>query len=231
MSDNTHSHYGHRQRKKEQFLKNGIDGLPEHEPLEFLLYYAVPRGDTNPIAHALIKRFGSLDGVLNAEYDDLITVDGVGNNAASLICYAKMFSQLYLKKQAQAELKKLFNADSLKEFCVSLFIGSKEEEIYCLYLSDDLKLIAHEKICTGKIGEVDIPVRRITRSVLKHNCSRLVITHNHPAGSCLPSRKDVDSTEKMRTMYAELDVELTDHIIVGRDGTASMRECGYMSNW
>jgi DNA repair protein RadC len=193
-----------------------------------LLYYAVPRGDTNPIAHELIKRFGSLEAVLNADYNELMSVNGVGSNAASLICFAKMFSQLYLKKQSHSELEKLFNADNLKKFCLSLYVGALEEEVYCLYLSDDLGLIAHEKICTGSLGNIEIPMRKITRSVLTHNCSRLVVTHNHPAGSCLPSRRDVDSTEKMRKVFAELEVELTDHIIVGKDGAVSMRECGYM---
>jgi DNA repair protein RadC len=226
-----HSHHGHRQRKREQFLKSGIEHLPEHEPLEFLLYYAIPRGDTNPIAHELIKRFGSLAGVLNADYNDLKSVSGVGDNAASLICFTKLISKLYLQKQAQSEVARLFNAETLKEFCTSLFIGALEEEIYCIYLSDDLKLISHEKVCTGRLGAVEIPLRKITRSVLEYNCSRLVMTHNHPAGSCLPSRKDVDSTVKIRDMYAKMEVELTDHIIVGRDGTASMRECGYLSEY
>jgi DNA repair protein RadC len=228
QNPHAHSHHGHRQRKKEQFLKSGIEHLPEHEPLEFLLYYAVPRGDTNPIAHALIKKFGSLEKVLNADYDELTKVEGVGANAASLICFTKMFSKLYLQKQAQSELKRLFNSDNLKEFCLSLFIDALDEEIYCLYLSDDLELIAHEKICTGSLGDIDIPIRKITRSILSHNCRRLVVTHNHPAGSCIPSRKDVDSTEELYDIYTRLEIELTDHIIVGRDGAMSMRECGYM---
>jgi DNA repair protein RadC len=226
-----HYHHGHRQRKKEQFLKHGIEHLPEHEPLEFLLYYAHSRKDTNPIAHMLIKRFGSLANVINADYSELVQVEGVGSNAASLICFVKMFSKLYLQKQAQSDLEGLFDSDSLKEFCRSLFIGVAEEEFHCLYLSDDLKLLAHERVCTGKLGEVDIPVRKITRSVLECNCSRLIITHNHPAGSCLPSRADVDSTLKIRAMYKNMEVELTDHIIVGRDGASSMKECGYFNEY
>jgi DNA repair protein RadC len=223
-----HHHHGHRRRKKEQFLKNGLDGLPEHEPLEFLLFYAVPRGDTNSIAHSLIKRFGSLTEVLNADYNELKTVDGVGDNAASLICFAKMFSKLYLQNQAQSDLIELYNSDNLKDFCRSLFVGCDEEEFHCIYLTDNLRLISHEKICSGRLGKVDIPVRKITRSILDNNCSRLVITHNHPAGSCLPSRADVDSTQKIRTLYAGMEVELIDHIIIGRDGVSSLRECGYM---
>ena len=226
-----HLHHGHRQRKKEQFLKSGIDHLPEHEPLEFLLYYAIPRGDTNFIAHSLIKRFGSLTGVLNADYNELMTVDGVGSNAASLICFTKMFSKLYIEKQGEEDLEKLFNSERLKEFCAALFVGVSEEEFHCLYLSDDLRLIGREKACSGRLGEVNIPVRKITRSILEKNCSRLVITHNHPAGSCIPSRADVDSTKNIRDIYKKMEVELVDHIVVGRDGVTSMREAGFLEFW
>ncbi|MCL1902967.1 MAG: DNA repair protein RadC [Oscillospiraceae bacterium] len=224
----THLHHGHRQRKREQYLKSGIEHLPEHEPLEFLLYYAIPRGDTNATAHLLIKEFGSLAGVMNADYNELMKVDGVGQNAAALICFTRMFSKLYVKKQAQEELETLFNSDRLKEFCSALFVGSVEEEFHCLYLTDDLKLIAHEKICDGKLGDVKIPLRKITRSIIEKNCSRLVITHNHPAGSCIPSRADVDSTISIRDIYIRMEVELIDHIVVGRDGITSMREAGFM---
>jgi DNA repair protein RadC len=221
-------HCGHRQRKKEQFIKHGIEHLPEHEPLEFLLYYAIPRCDTNVIAHELINRFGSLTGVINASYSDLVKVKGIGENAASLICFTKMFSRLYLQKQLQEELEKLFNSTKLKEFCVALFAGVESEEFHCLYLTDDLELISHEKICTGKLGEVVLPIRKITRSVLEKNCSRLIIAHNHPAGTCMPSRADIDSTRSICDIYNKMEVELVDHIIVGRDGAMSMRECDYI---
>jgi len=222
-----HLHHGHRQRKKEQFLKSGLVNLPEHEPLEFLLYYAIPRGDTNYIAHSLIKKFGSLAGVMNASCDELMTVPGIGSNAASLINFTKMFSQLYLQKQAQAQMEKGFNSTRLKEFCTALFIGTDEEEFHCLYLTDNLKLIDCEKICSGELGKVEIPVRKITRSILDKNCSRLIITHNHPAGSCLPSRSDIDSTVNMIDIYSKMEIELIDHVIVGRDGITSMKESGY----
>jgi len=125
-------------------------------------------------------------------------------------------------------LEKMFNSAQLKEFCKSLFIGADEEEIHCLYLTDDLRLITREKVCDGKLGKVALPIRKITRTVLDNNCSRLIITHNHPAGSCIPSRADIDSTKSIKDIYAKMDVELIDHIIVGRDGAMSMKENGYM---
>jgi DNA repair protein RadC len=139
-----HLHHGHRKRKKEQFLKSGIEHLPEHEALEFLLYYVIPRGDTNSTAHKLIKRFGSLVGVLNARYDDLLTVEGIGENSAGFIRFVQMFSKLYLQRQAQGLLEEQFDVQRLKEYCAALFSDSVEEEFCCLYFTDDMKLIDYE---------------------------------------------------------------------------------------
>jgi DNA repair protein RadC len=215
-------------RKREQFLKHGISHLPPHEALEILLYYAIPRGDTNKIAHTLIKRFGSFVNVLNADYDELLKVSGVGKNAASLICYMQMISRLYAEKQAHQEMESLNTSNNLKKYCFALFLGAKEEEVRCLYLSDDLKLINHELVSVGKIGVVGIPVRKITRSIFEKNCSKFVIAHNHPAGTCLPSRTDVDSTKEITDLFKRIDIELVDHIIVGRDGALSMRESNFL---
>jgi DNA repair protein RadC len=121
-----------------------------------------------------------------------------------------------------------YQSQQLIEYCKTLFTEATEEEFHCIYMTDDLKIIGCEKVCTGRLGTVDIPVRKITRSILTNNCSRLIIAHNHPAGTCTPSRADVDSTKSLRDIYIKLEVELVDHIIVGRDGAMSMRECGYM---
>jgi len=229
MADGTvNIHAGHRKRKKEQFLKAGLKSLPEHEILEILLYYAVPRGDTNEAAHLLINRFGSLTRVMDAKFDELTKVKGVGENAASLICFARMLTKVYSEKKTGEDLIELFNSDRLKNYCSSLFLDAVDEEIRCVYLTDDLKLISAEKICSGTVGKVELPVRKITRSVFMNNCGRIVIAHNHPAGTCLPSRADVEATKDLTQVLAKMEIELTDHIIIGRDGVASMRENGYI---
>jgi DNA repair protein RadC len=225
-----HYHHGRRERKRNQLLKSGfaLESLPEHEVLEILLYGVFRNGDTNIMAHKLIKHFdNSLAAVMNAEYNELLAVPGLGEATANFICFIRAYSRLYLEMQSQAELDERFNSARLKEYCAAFFLGALEEEFHCLYLTDDLKLISREKVCTGRIGEVEIPVRRIVSGILATNCSRLVIAHNHPSGSCIPSRADVDSTSKMRDTCAELEVELIDHIVVGRDGVTSMKECGF----
>jgi len=228
MVDCPNIHQGHRQRKKEQFLKAGVASLPEHEILEILLYYAVPRGDTNESAHALIGKFGSLANVMCADYEELKQVKGVGGNAASLICFTRMLAEVYLEKKTGERLIELFNSDRLKSYCSSLFVSSVEEEIRYLYLTDDLKLISSEKICSGTVGKVELPIRRIARAVFKNNCGRIVITHNHPAGTSIPSRADVEATKELRDTMVKMEIELVDHVVVGRDGVTSMRESGYI---
>ncbi|MDR0222142.1 MAG: hypothetical protein LBI38_01205 [Oscillospiraceae bacterium] len=225
-----HNHHGHRQRKKAQFLENGLKGLPEHEVLEFLLYYAIPYRDTNGTAHALIEKYGSLANVMNADYNELVKINGVGANAASLICFSRMLAETYLKKKAGGELLELFNSERLKNYCSSLFVSARNEEIHCLYLTDNLKLIFSEMVCSGTVGSVELPVRDIARAVFANDCSRLVIAHNHPAGSCMPSRADVEATGEILDVFRKMDVELIDHIIVGRDGVTSLRENGYMND-
>jgi len=221
--DGPNVHKEHRQRKKAQFLKSGIAYLPEHEIIEILLFYGIPQGDVNSTAHALIDRFGSLAGVLQADYAELCEVDGIGNNAASLICFSRMLAEVYLEKSNGEKLIELFSSDRLKAYCSSLFVGASDEEIRCLYLTDDLRLISSEKICSGTVGKVELPVRKITRSAFKNNCGRIVIAHNHPAGTSIPSRADVAATNDLREVLTKIEIELVDHIIVGRDGVTSMK--------
>ena len=223
-------HKDHRKRVRQQMLKNGIEHLLPHEALEILLYYSIPQGNTNPIAHALIKKFGSISGVLNADFDKLLEVKGVGPETATLIRFTQMFSKRYASEQCPIELAELFTSEKLKEYCRTLFLGAKEEEIRCIYLTDDLKLISQELICVGKIGTVEIPVRRIAKSAFDHNCSNLVLSHNHPVGTCMPSRADLDSTRELVEIYSKVDVKLIDHIIVGRDDVLSMKESGFLTD-
>ncbi|MCL1832195.1 MAG: DNA repair protein RadC [Oscillospiraceae bacterium] len=228
MSDKKpHMHHGHRERTREELLKSDFDALPEHKPLEHLLFYAIPRGDVNATAHRLINKFGSLARVMDADYNELIEVEGVGDKSAKMIHFMREFAKLYIKNHTKSSLEELFDSQRLREYCYAFYVGVEQEEFHCLFMTDNLRLIAREKIYSGSLGELEIPVRKIARAILRYDCSRLVMVHNHPAGSCIPSRADVDSTKRMRRTCADLDVELIDHIVVGRDGVISMRENGF----
>jgi DNA repair protein RadC len=218
-----HRHHGHRQRKKDYFLKHGIDDMPDHEKLEFLLYYAIPSGDTNELAHRLIDRFGSFVNVMAAQYADLLDVKGVGEHTASMMSLFRMTARYYIMER-KGNVIGLSNTAALNNYCSALFLDADNEQVRCIFLDNELSLLNSEKICEGEFGKVELPLRGLLQEVFKSRSNRVVVTHNHPYGSCIPSRADVDVTRELYHFLKRLDIELVDHVIAGRDGVWSMRE-------
>lgn len=219
-------HEGHRQRMKNRFLKHGLESFEDHQVLEVLLFYAVPKKDTNELAHTLLNEFGSLDKVFEAEYDELIKIKGVGENIASLIKFFQMLSRRYISSTFDYEgAIRLNDVKRLSSYCENLFKGEKKELVYAIALDDELYLIDKMKIGEGIANKVELSFRKLTEFAFKCNCTRMVLTHNHPNGSMLASRVDVEATENIADMLSSVDVELLDHIVVGRSGATSMREC------
>lgn len=223
MSDNTNIHQGHRKRMKSAMLEHGLDGLNDHQVLEILLFYAKPQGDTNPIAHRLIQRFGTLKGVLEADYEDLLRVDGIGENAASLIKFSQMFSGRYLCASCfDGEVLHFGDTVALRRYYEGVFLGVKDEQIRAMLFDDELNMIKEQILMEGTINKVELSTRKFADFVIKNNCSRVVIAHNHPNGSCLPSSEDVEVTKYLADFLKVLEIELLDHIVVGRTGSFSM---------
>ncbi|MDR1754555.1 MAG: hypothetical protein LBR74_06570 [Eubacterium sp.] len=217
-----HTHYGHRQRKKEEFLARGIEGKPDHEILEILLFYAIPYGDTNSIAHLLVDNFKSLIGVLSAPYEELIKIPGIGEHAASMICFFRLLSRFYLTEKYKGTML-LNNSELMFEYSKALFINAAAEEIHSIFFDDQLNLIGEEKLCDGTFGSVNISMRVVAESALRAKSNMLAIAHNHPNGSSMPSKNDLNSTVEIWKTLRALDIDLIDHIIIGRDGEWSMR--------
>ena len=218
-----HSHHGHRQRKKEQFLLSGLDNFPDHEKLEFLLYYAIPTGDTNELAHKLIDKFGSFVNVITAGYEELLEADGVGEHTASMICLFRMAAKYFIMAR-EGNTIRLNDTDNLNDYCSAMFLDAVHEEVRCVYLDNELYLIDSERVCEGDFGKVELPLRGLLQKIFKTRSNRVVIAHNHPYGSCMPSKADVDITKPLHTYLKTTGIELIDHVIVGRDGVWSMRE-------
>ncbi|MCL2020189.1 MAG: hypothetical protein FWG70_10600 [Oscillospiraceae bacterium] len=218
-----HRHYGHRKRKKEYFLRHGIDDMPDHEKLEYFLYYAIPTGDTNELAHRLIHRFGSFVNVIEAQYEDLLEVNGIAEHTASMFCLFRMMTKYYIMER-KGSIIGLNNTTALNNYCAALFFDADKEEVRCVFLDSELNLRDSEKVCEGDFGKVDIPLRGLLQRIFKARSNRIVIAHNHPYGSCIPSRADVDITLDLYSFLKKIGIELIDHVIVGRDGVWSMRE-------
>ncbi len=209
--DEKNIHSGHRQRMTERFLKYP-DSLSEHELLEIMLYPALPRKDTNPLAHKLLSLFGSLENVLRAEDEVLKSVDGVGEKVCAMLkLYARAADIIGEKKSEQ---KEKFVYLKMKEKLINE-LGALKEEKFFLYLLDEKSTILTKlSFCTGLKDEVLIDPKELAKSIVVLRPKRAVAIHNHLSGNPSPSCKDDETTEKLYKLLALHGVELSDHVIV-----------------
>ena len=210
-NDNIHSK--HRERLRERYLKDGIDSFEPHQVLELVLFYAIPRKDTNNLAHELLNRFGSLSGVFEAPVEDLCQVEGIGMGTA---VYLNMFSQIIRKYEEDKGKSKVDLTDpkDVGAFCVSLFKGRIYECLFLISLNSQNHLINCEKIVEGTVSEAVVYPRNIVHIALSSNASKVIIAHNHPGGTTTPSTEDMAITTKIKAALNIVGVELCDHIIV-----------------
>lgn len=224
MSDEKNIHQGHRKRMKSAMLSHGIDSLNDHQILELLLFYGISNGDTNPIAHRLVERFGSMKEAIEADYEELMKVKGVGENTASLIKFVQQFSRRYLQDAYSGGSNACFpDTDSLRRYYEAVFLGVHDEQVRAMLVDDGLCMIKEQVILEGTVNKVELSTRKIADFVVKNDCNRLVIAHNHPNGVALPSKEDILVTKELNSVLGMLDISLLDHIIVGRTGSFSMR--------
>ena len=204
-------HDGHRKRLREKYVA-GKESFKEHELLELLLGYAIPRKDTNPIAHNLLDKFGSLQNVFKADIKLLTTVDGVGESTANflnLVGYANSFSN----KQEKAR-KPLSNIEQAKETLVDLFKDLDHEVFYVLYLNDKNKVITMTKLDDNSKNSVTVDFKEITAGILINKPSAIIIAHNHFAKYPAPSKEDDLVTKKIYSLLQLYEVNFYDHLII-----------------
>lgn len=223
--DETHS--GHRQRLRESFLKGGLQSFPPHNVLELLLFYAVPRQDTNELAHTLINQFGTVSGVLNAPYEELVKVKGLGENGAVLL---KLIPELMSIYTVDLHSKKTMdNAKTVCDYFYGCYIGVNSEQLRVCCLDDKLGIISCNVIADGGVNTLSLNVRKIVEEVYRNNASLILIAHNHPNGKAVPSDEDIKSTRQLYNILSGVGITLLDHIIVGRQEALSMKNSGYFN--
>jgi DNA repair protein RadC len=215
-------HEGHRDRLTKRFMNGGLEGFEDHELLEFLLFYALPRVDTNSIAHRLIERFGSLSGVLEANPKDLMQVDGIGQKAAA---YLAMFPEAF-RAYERSKLGRRPSIRSIREACAfakTLLFGKPVEQIYVIWLNTQNRIIHSERLSEGSVSESPVHLSRIAAAALRHHAVRGIIAHNHPGGSVRPSPADIRATQDILRALAVLGIELVDHIIISDNDSFSFQ--------
>ena len=209
-------HEGHRQRLKNRFLASSLESFEPHNVLELLLFYSVPRQDTNELAHSLIDRFGSLRGVFDADFSELIKVKGIKENSATLIKLIPQIARTYMLDEDLSDCV-LDTVDKVGEYLVKLYIGSTKETVYILLFDPSFKLLNTVKLAEGNINSAAIDPRKIFEEVTKVNASMFVLAHNHPHGYAVPSMDDIETTTMLSSAFDMFSVDLLEHFIVAGD--------------
>jgi len=220
-------HTGHRQRIRERFLKDGLEGFAPHEALELLLYYSIPYKDTNPIAHRLIERFGSLSAALEADYDDLARFPGLGPSSALLLKLIPQISRKYIQDRWKVR-PKLDDVPTAAGYAGTLFVGKTYEEFHLICLDSQNRVNHTVKICDGTLNETAVYPRLIVENALRHKAYSVIFTHNHPGGSTRPSKADVEITRRLKKALEAIAIPVSDHIIVAGMSYVSFAEQGLL---
>lgn len=208
-------HKNHRARMKKIFRAHELDAFSDVEKLEFILFFAIPMRDTNPLAHKLLDHFGSFDKVIDASYEELCAVDGVGQHSAMLFNLIHSIISIYGSYKNSDFIP---DVDTAKTFAKNLFMGKTVEEFYVICLSTSNKVVSLKLINRGTVSEVPIRIREITDACFAAHCERMIIMHNHPLGVARPSDEDVTFTLKIVYSCLMNDIEVIDHVICGSNG-------------
>lgn len=213
-------HDGHRERLRERFLKFGIEGMEEHEILELLLFYVIPRKDTNEFAHNLINRHGSLIGVLEATPQQISEIKGLSQRTAAFL---KLISDVVrLCKEQSKKWATLNSFEECGEFLLERYKGFTNEVVSIICLDRKCNILRWVPILEGGRDSVQFNTKKIISAVVESDADSVVLAHNHPFGTALPSDDDVTSTILIRETLMHINVVLLDHIIICDDDFVSM---------
>ena len=206
-------HDGHRLRVKGRFLKEGLSSFEEYQILELILFAVIPKQDTNPLAHALLERFGSLAGVLDASIEELTSVKGIGKSAAiHLKTYPAVFRQYELSRDNKSACYDTLA--KIGDYAKKLFIGATVEQAYLIMFNNRLQILDTKLLATGTINRAVVLPRMVVDSALAVHAACVVLVHNHPYGNALPTRDDIGLTHVVESACGLVDIQFLDHLVV-----------------
>lgn len=221
-------HDGHREKMRQRYLDGGLETFADHEALELLLFYAIPRRDTNETAHLLLQRYGSLQAIFSAPVEDLQKVKGMGRNAAVLL---KLVPEICRKAKMSGNGHDIIlnSTEKAGAYLMERFSNEKNEVIYQLCLDRKGKLLACKRLGEGNADTAELNVRQLVENTLLSSASAVILAHNHPSGIALPSRTDYATTHRVQDALKTIGVPLVDHIIVADDDFVSMADSGILT--
>ena len=208
-------HSGHRQRLKDRFLREGLDGFEKHNMLELMLFYSIPQRDTNPIAHALLDRFGSLSGVFAASVSELCTVDGVSEHTATLI---KLIPSIWRNAACEVNTDERYDSlHKLGRLMVRRFSGLTVENVILVLLDNSWHIIEIIQLGAGSANHVRFDTRKLLEHAFRTNASMALLAHNHPNGTLVASPEDLETTSAVAQAFRTIRVEFLEHLLVVGD--------------
>lgn len=221
------SHGGHRERLTDLVLEAGIENVSEIQAVEFLLTYIFPRGDVNPLAHKLLDKFEKFSNILDAEVEDLVTIEGINTRSAKKI---KLFSSI-LEMYNQSKFSNKTNLKNIGQF-LDLLEGllrlQSNENLYLFAIDHNFNLTMKRKYSLKNVREVGIPPFELFNFISSSKLSYLIVAHNHPYGSAIPSKNDHDAVSYIENLISSLGVKFLDSFIVAKDGIYSEKQSSFV---
>ena len=222
-----HRHTGHRERMKTEFLARGLEGWPDHRVLELLLFYTIPQGDVNDLAHELVERFGSLAGVLDASVEELKKVKGVGDHTA---VFLRMLPAVLGRYQgARTRLSAIINSpEEAYAWLEPYFFGARNEMVYVLCLDGKRQVLGVRKVAEGSIELAEVNTRRIAEEAIGLRAVQIYVAHNHVSNLAIPSQADWLTTDTLRGALRPIGIELIDHLVFVDGDMVSLKDSEHL---
>lgn len=222
-----HRHTGHRERMKAEFLARGLEGWPDHRVLELLLFYTIPQGDVNDLAHELVERFGSLAGVLDASVEELKKVKGVGDHTA---VFLRMLPAVLGRYQgARTRLSAIINSpEEAYAWLEPYFFGARNEMVYVLCLDGKRQVLGVRKVAEGSIELAEVNTRRIAEESIGLRAAQIYVAHNHVSNLAIPSQADWLTTDTLRGALRPIGIELIDHLVFVDGDMVSLKDSEHL---
>jgi DNA repair protein RadC len=222
-----HGAEGHRSRLRARLLKAGPDSLADHEVLEMMLFLALPRRDTKPIARALVARFGSYAQAIAAPVAELLTIEGLGESGAAALKIVQA-AALRLVKAEVIYRPVLSHWDRLIEYLTAVLSRERIEQTRVLFLDHRNRLIADEVQSSGTVNHTPVYPRELVKRALEHHATAIILVHNHPSGDPTPSQEDIAMTREIKQAASTLSIVLHDHVIIGNGKWVSLKRLGLL---